>query len=244
LLDRDRPRLRPPAALEGRHDERRRLAELNDLAAYHCATGQLRDAAPLLQRVVAGCQEHLGRDDPDTVIGHGNLAVVLLQLDRRGAALPLIEANVQERRRVFGDLHPATLHARDALAVAYEWTGRAAEAAELFGAVARDREDVLGRAHPDTLLSRLGHARAGAAAGDTGRAAGLLDAMVEEAEQALGSAHPVSVLLAESRACCHADLAEQERAEFGEPLAAGTPEARALPAPRGARFPRRRAEGR
>ena len=240
LLDRESP----PAALESRHDERRRLAELNDLAAYHCAAGQLRDAAPLLQRVVAGCQESLGRDDPDTVIGHGNLAVVLLQLDRRGAALPLIEANVQQRRRVFGDLHPATLHARDALAVAHEWTGRAAEAAELFGAVARDREEVLGRAHPDTLLSRLGHARAGAAAGDTGSAAGLLDAMFEEAEQALGSAHPVSLLLAESRARCHADLAEQERAELGEPLEAGMPQARALRALRGARFPRRRADGR
>ena len=67
--------------------ERQRLAALNERAAAFCAHGRFDDALPLLEQLVAACTARLGADDPDTLIGHGNLVVTQLRLDPCGPAL-------------------------------------------------------------------------------------------------------------------------------------------------------------
>ena len=73
-------------------EDRRRLRELNVLAAGHCAAGRYEAAVPLFEQVVAGCTAGFGADDPDTLIGHGNLVVTQLRLDPRGSALSGLDA--------------------------------------------------------------------------------------------------------------------------------------------------------
>ena len=69
---------------------------------------------------MAGCTARLGADDPDTLIGHGNLVMTQLRTDPCGPALRGLDANVAARRRVLGSRHPATLAADAAQAAAYE----------------------------------------------------------------------------------------------------------------------------
>lgn len=129
-------------------EDRRRLRELNVLAAGHCAAGRYEAAVPLFEQVVAGCAAGFGADDPDTLIGHGNLVVTQLRLDPRGAALTGLDANVAARRRVFGDRHPATLRAEEARDVAYE------RAADVLERALAEHAVAVGPDHPETAALR------------------------------------------------------------------------------------------
>jgi hypothetical protein len=134
--------------------DRRRLAELNELAVAHCTDGRYEAALRLFEQVVAGCAAGLGVDDPDTLISHGNLVVTQLRLDPRGPGLAGLDANLAARRRVLGDRHPATLTAGRAQAVAYrralaELEQALAEATSAAGPEHPDPE------HPDTAQLRV-----------------------------------------------------------------------------------------
>jgi hypothetical protein len=126
-------------------EDRRRLRELNVLAAGHCAAGRYEAAVPLFEQVVAGCTAGFGADDPDTLIGHGNLVVTQLRLDPRGSALSGLDANVAARRRVFGDRHPATLRAEEARDAAYD------RAADVLERALVEYTAAVGPDHPETV---------------------------------------------------------------------------------------------
>ena len=134
-------------------EDRRRLRELNVLAAGHCAAGRYEAAVPLFEQVVAGCADGFGADDPDTLIGHGNLVVTQLRLDPRGPALSGLDANVAARRRVFGDRHPATLCAEEARDVAYD------QAADVLERALVEFTAAVGPDHPETTALRTELAR-------------------------------------------------------------------------------------
>ena len=129
-------------------EDRRRLRELNVLAAGHCAAGRYEAAVPLFEQVVAGCAAGFGADDPDTLVGHGNLVVTQLRLDPRGPALVGLDANVAARRRVFGDRHPATLRAEDARDAAYE------RAVDVLEQALVEYTAAVGPDHPETAALR------------------------------------------------------------------------------------------
>ena len=107
---------------------------VQDLAADHAeaialsSTGRHRDAAGAFAQTLRGCRDLLGAQHAATLTVAGNLAVTQLLAGRRRDGLALLESNLADRVRCWGDEDPRTLTARDADAVALRLAGRVDDA--------------------------------------------------------------------------------------------------------------------
>jgi tetratricopeptide (TPR) repeat protein len=107
--------LKMVAHLEGKHWERERLTETEDL-----------DVQVLEKR-----KQVLGLEHPDTLTSLSNLAATYLQQGRWILAQELEEEALEGKRRVYGHGHPKTLVSIHNLALSYSGLGRWEEAEEL-----------------------------------------------------------------------------------------------------------------
>src|SRR3954449_7183944 len=149
----------------------------NDEGAALFAAGRYRDAVPLFEQALAGCQAVLGPEHPGTLVVAGNLGVAQVAAGQRRKGLKIVSDNLADRVRVLGDDHPDTLTARDALAAVHRTSGHVDDAGARAPAPWRTRgaggggrrppapprPRRLGPTHPDTLTSRMGLALAHAA---------------------------------------------------------------------------------
>ena len=169
--------------------------DIHGLAAEHedalalWSADRHKEATTAFTQAYNGCRTVLGPQHDATLMVAGNLAVALVLIGRRREGLVLLEQNIVDRVRYWGEDDPRTLTARDAYAVALRLAGRADDAAEMSEEVIDQRTQVLGPTHPDTMTSRMGLVQARAAAGDIGSASALLAGALADAERALGSRH-------------------------------------------------------
>jgi tetratricopeptide repeat protein len=175
--------------------DRRDLAACNNEAAECLANGENQAAAQLLWRALTGCQSLLAPDDPATLTVAGNLGVAWVKCRRYPEGLALLEANLANRARIFGEVEPRTLAARDALGVAYRLAGQLHNALAMAQEVTSQRIDILGPAHRDTLTSRMNLSLAMAASGDIESAAAEITAAISDSEESLGPTHPHTAAL-------------------------------------------------
>ncbi|WP_229887728.1 FxSxx-COOH system tetratricopeptide repeat protein [Streptomyces olivaceoviridis] len=166
------------------------LASRHNLAIAFRAAGNLEQATPLLEAMVAQYEQTLGDTHPVTLISRNNLAGAYRAAGDLGRAIPLLETTVAQYEQTLGDTHPDTLTSRNNLAYVYESAGDLGRAIPLLEATLAQREQVLGDTHPDTLTSRNNLAYVYESAGDLGRAIPLYETTLAQREQTLGDTHP------------------------------------------------------
>ncbi|GAA5137360.1 hypothetical protein GCM10023320_69900 [Pseudonocardia adelaidensis] len=122
-------------------DQQNRLLALNDLTRLLQDGGELALAEQRLREGLSGWEQLRGRDDAQTLRMASNLSKVLLDLDRRDEAEPLMRDTVDRSTRALGPTHPDTLGSRNVLAGALRGSpARLAEAERMYMALLDDIE--------------------------------------------------------------------------------------------------------
>jgi tetratricopeptide (TPR) repeat protein len=163
---------------------------LQQAAVYLRSRGQYRQARTLYEQTLAGRQQLLGDDHPDTLQSMHNLADIHRNLGDLQGAHQLFEQTLAARRRVLGDDHPDTLMSMNYLAVARRALGNLPGAQRLHEQTLAARQRVLGDDHPDTLTSMNHLAEIRRNLGDLKGALELHKRTLAARQRVLGDDHP------------------------------------------------------
>ncbi|MEV4451115.1 tetratricopeptide repeat protein [Streptomyces mirabilis] len=174
--------------------------------------GHTARAVPLLEAVLAYCEQALGDTHLGTLNSRNNVASAYQAAGDLRRAVPLLEAALAQREQVLGDTHPDTLNSRNNLATAYQDAGDLDRAIPLLEAALAQCEQALGDTHPSTLVSRSNLASAYQAAGDLDRAIILLEVTLAQREQVLGDTHPDTLNSRNNLATAYQDAGDLDRA--------------------------------
>ncbi len=119
-------------------------------SCYH-SNGQYDEAEELYKRALAGSEEKLGPDHPDTLRTVQSLATVHWSKGRYDDAKELFKRALAGREEKLGPDHPDTLGTIENLAIVYWSKGRYDDAEELYKRALAGSEERLGPDHPGTL---------------------------------------------------------------------------------------------
>ena len=120
-------------------------------ASCYQFSGRYDDAEELCKRALAGNEEQLGPDHPDTIRTVENLANIYRYKGRYDDAEKLYKYVLAGREEQLGSDHPDILRTVENLAIVYRNKGQYDDAKELYKRVLIGREKQLGSDHPDTL---------------------------------------------------------------------------------------------
>jgi Domain of unknown function (DUF4062)/Tetratricopeptide repeat len=161
-----------------------------DIASYLGQSGSYVAAHELWQGMLKERAQHLGLEDPGTLLARAEVAYwtgmagdAAGARDQYGVLLPIDE-------RVLGPEHPDTLAVRGNLA---RWTGEAGDAAgarDQYAALLPIEERVLGTEDPDTVTTHANLAYYTGAAGDAAGARDQFAALLPVRERAQGPEDP------------------------------------------------------
>jgi tetratricopeptide (TPR) repeat protein len=196
-----------------------RLLALDDLTRLLQDGGNLALAEQRLREGLSGWERLRGRDDAKTLGTATNLAKVLLDLDRRDEAEPLMRDTVDRSARSLGTTHPDTLARRNVLAGALRGSpARLTEAERMYLALLDD----IGSAGDDTtdLAMAVRHNLAAVLThqGKHTEALELNRVLVEARSRQLGDDHPDTLVSRHNHAVVLNSLGHAAEAE---PLLAG-----------------------
>jgi tetratricopeptide (TPR) repeat protein len=124
------------------------------LACAYRSAGQLREAIPAYERILADRERVQGPDHADTSAARANLAAACQQAGRLGDAIHHYEQALADSERMLGPGDPETLTIRSSLATAHFADGRLTEAIPLLQRTLADSERYLGPDHPLTRTVR------------------------------------------------------------------------------------------
>jgi hypothetical protein len=108
--------------------------------------------------------------------GGWNLGGALTDAGNANAALPILEATIEEGQKAYGPEHPRTLN-------------EPKKAAELAAGLVEDTSRILGQAHLTTLQARFAHASWTAQSGNEDTASQLFETLQADAAQLFGCDH-------------------------------------------------------
>ena len=150
-------------------------------------------AEPLLRRALEVSERVLGTEDPNTLCGLNNLALLLSRKGDFSGALPLYERSLAANEQVCGADHPDTLCVVNNIAGLLAAKGNYNGAQPLHERALEASERVLGQEHPDTLGSVSNLAVNLAQKGDYAGAQPLFERALEASARVLGAAHPDTI---------------------------------------------------
>jgi hypothetical protein len=110
-------------------------------------------ALPLLEEVLAVSRRVDGDDDINTCVSMGNLAALLLDMDRPRAALPLLEEALATQRRTLGAGHADSIRTAGNLAVLHMDMGELQRSKPLMEEHCAAWRRVAGAGDVDTLMA-------------------------------------------------------------------------------------------
>ncbi|MGW1897711.1 tetratricopeptide repeat protein [Streptomyces hirsutus] len=174
--------------------------------------GHIVRAIPLLEAVLAQCEQVLGNTHLGTLNSRINVASGYQAAGDLDRAIPLLEAVLAQCEQVLGDTHRSTLGSRNNLATAYQEAGDLRQAISLLEVTLTQCERVLGDTHPDTLSIRNNLASAYQEAGDLRQAIPLLEAVLAQCEQVLGDTHPDTLGSRNNLATAYREAGDLQRA--------------------------------
>jgi len=154
------------------------------LARTYLGAGQLEKAVEACRQVLAGRDQILGLEHPQTIASCSALVSACRASGRFEEAIPLAERAFRSSEQVLGSDHPDTLAARAGLAAAYHGARKLKASVSLYERALTERERVQGPDHPDTISARGDLAAAYQSAGKLGYA-------VSQYEQALAACRRV-----------------------------------------------------
>jgi tetratricopeptide (TPR) repeat protein len=129
------------------------LSSSNRLANVYRDQGEYKEAGVLYQRALAGRNQVLGPDHPDTLVSTSNFAVLYSEQSKYDETAVLHQHVFARRQKALRHDHPDTLKSANYLAIVYVGQGKYDEAAVLYQLAFGGRKKVLGPDHPDTLKS-------------------------------------------------------------------------------------------
>ncbi|MFI8861154.1 tetratricopeptide repeat protein [Streptomyces prasinus] len=174
--------------------------------------GHTARAIPLLEAVLAQCEQALGNTHPGTLNSRNNVASAYQAAGNLDRAIPLLEVTLAQSKQALGDTHPSTLASRNNLATAYQDAGDLDRAIPLLEVTLAQSKQALGDTHPDTLNSRNNLATAYQDAGDLDRAIPLHVATLAQREQGLGDTHPDTLVSRNNLANAYRAAGDLDRA--------------------------------
>jgi len=162
---------------------------LTSLGALRWKQGRRGDAEPLYREAYE-MGTRLGPDDEATLLAEMNLATLFRSQGRYKEAIPLIERNVEAKRRVLGPEASDTLDAVSNLANQYQETGHPARAEALRRSNLEVRRRVFGEKVPGTISDLNNLANDVALQGRFEEAATLNTKVLALKEEVYGLEHP------------------------------------------------------
>ena len=162
---------------------------LTSVGALRWQQGRLADAEPLYREAYE-MGTRLGPDDEATLLAELNLATLLRSQGRYKEATPLIERNVEAKRRLLGPEASATLDAVSNLANHYQETGDPARAERLRRPSLEARRRVAGEKAPGTISDLNNLANDVALQGRFAEAEALNTEVLALKEEVYGPEHP------------------------------------------------------
>ncbi|KZP20011.1 TPR-like protein, partial [Athelia psychrophila] len=167
------------------------LVMSGQVAWYFYQRGRYGEAEALCRQALAGLEQELGTDHPDTLRAANTLAAVYFRQGRHGQA----EAMYQRRalagqEQQLGADHPDTLQTASNLAVLYSRQGNYDNAVALYQRALAGQEQQLGVDHPSTLFTVNNLARLYYTQGYYDAAEPLYQRALAGRERKLGADHP------------------------------------------------------
>ncbi|TQF04837.1 tetratricopeptide repeat protein [Kitasatospora acidiphila] len=186
------------------------LASREVLARAYQQAGDLAQAIPALEQLVALSEQLMGQGHPDTFDARLRLADAYLESGALAGALPRYEQLLAdaEARAAAVDL----LEIRSRLGAAYLEAGALGRALPLFERLIAEAEELRGRDSPEALAAR---GRLGAAQRDAGQLAKAItnfEWLLMDAERALGEDHPDTLVIRTDAAAAQAEAGDLTRA--------------------------------
>ncbi len=124
------------------------LRSLNSLARLLYTQGRIKDAEPIIQRVLSIAERSDGQDRPEVAVDLNNLASLLRELTRFTEAEPLLRRALAIWEQNRGPEHPDVASALNNLALLLQATGRLDQAEQLLRRALAIWEQNVGPAHP------------------------------------------------------------------------------------------------
>jgi tetratricopeptide (TPR) repeat protein len=166
-----------------------RLMALEGLARASLGAGQLNAAVDAYRRLLAGREQILGPDHPQTIAACSELAAACRASGQFKEAITLAKRALASCEGVLGADHTDTFTARAALAMAYHGGKKVKTALALYESTLADRERVQGADHPDTINARGDLAAAYQSAGRLGSAVSEHEQTLAACERVFGPDH-------------------------------------------------------
>ncbi|MFE5594584.1 tetratricopeptide repeat protein [Streptomyces sp. NPDC056549] len=163
------------------------------LIEYLAVAGAVAEFNTVGPKVLAACEEHLGRDSFATVTARHNYAYGLYRFGRWEQAEVEARRALAGRELFHGNDHASTLSAAVLLSWILGELGQVEEALSLGRRVVQGQEQTLGPEHPYLLRNRIDLAEALAAAGLAAEARDLARQNLPLCERLLDPADPVTV---------------------------------------------------
>jgi non-specific serine/threonine protein kinase/serine/threonine-protein kinase len=168
--------------------------------------GDARTAAEQELTARALYTQHLGSDNPDTLLSMNDLGDSYHTLGRHAEALVLREETLAHRKARLGPDHRDTLVSMHNLAASYYALGRHVEALNLREETLARQKSTLGPDHPDTLLTMNNLAGSYFALGRPADALKLIKETLALRKARLGVDHPDTLRSMNNLAICYGAL--------------------------------------
>lgn len=192
--------------------ERVRINALTKLAIAMARTGQLAEARPRFEEVLAwNLQEH-NEDHVAVLDARYNLATILSMMGHAEEVLEIDLAVLASRRRILGDEHPSTSHSFLGVGAGLIELGRAVEAEPYLVQAVEGNEKSLGAEHLETLNARGALGKCLRVQGRLEEADAEYKDAIATATEALEPAHWVTLLMINGHALVRRELGDLDGA--------------------------------
>ncbi len=177
------------------------------------ALGKHELARPQLERSLAGREQTLGADHPETLTSMHDLAVLYKEEGKYDKAEPLYLEILLQRKQQLGADHPDTLTCKHSLAVLYHVQGKYDKAEPLTLEVLQQWEQQLGPDDPRILNSRCNLAALYHVQGKYAQAEPLYLESLRQSELKRGPDHPDSLSFKFNLAALYHDQMKYDKSE-------------------------------
>ncbi|KZP28368.1 TPR-like protein [Athelia psychrophila] len=165
------------------------LVMSGQVAWYFYQRGRYGEAEALCRQALAGLEQELGTDHPDTLRAANTLAAVYFRQGRHGQAEAMYQRVLAGREQLGAD-HRDTLQTVNDLAALYAMQGNYKEAEPFYQRALAGLEQQVCADHPDTLKTVNNLAGLYVRQGNYENAAALYQRALAGQEQRLGADHP------------------------------------------------------
>ncbi|KAF8476925.1 hypothetical protein BDZ91DRAFT_632032, partial [Kalaharituber pfeilii] len=163
---------------------------VRDLSKVYLDYGDYRKAEEMCKVALAGSEQLLGVDHPDTLATADNMAKVLQYQGQYDEALEWFEHALAGREKALGIDHPKTLTTVNNMATVYHDQGQYNRALEMHERALVGREKELGAGHPDTITTVNDMALIFHKQGQYTKALEWYERSLAGREKELGTGHP------------------------------------------------------